>query len=221
MLQPVGELTLADHIFQAVLNLLSKEVADYGRHLSQYFNLFLVYASLGPPEKAHLLRLNVLATFMTVALDEGPGPPIKYQYAELGKLYQVKLHHPYNLTCSTNGLNGSQVVCMLIRCCDISSKASSSVTGQPSLPNTFGEPPLMPIQPQVAEILYSRNNFVKKLLKDAIEETSRLLRYCWENNHFSFAETFWQVKLTITYILFIVQILFTKHCDSLCLGCVR
>ena len=84
------EVTLADHIFQVVLNLLSKEVADYGRHLSQYFNLFLVYASLGPPEKAHLLRLNVLATFMTVALDEGPGPPIKYQYAELGKLYQVE-----------------------------------------------------------------------------------------------------------------------------------
>lgn len=90
--QTVGEPTLADHIFQAVLNLLSKEVADYGRHLSQYFNLFLVYASLGPPEKAHLLRLNVLATFMTVALDEGPGPPIKYQYAELGKLYQVASH---------------------------------------------------------------------------------------------------------------------------------
>ena len=86
----LSEVTLADHIFQAVLNLLSKEVADYGRHLSQYFNLFLVYASLGPPEKAHLLRLNVLATFMTVALDEGPGPPIKYQYAELGKLYQVE-----------------------------------------------------------------------------------------------------------------------------------
>lgn len=72
-----------------VLGLLSKEVADYGRHLSQYFNLFLVYASLGSDEKAHLLKLNVLSTFMTVALDEGPGPPIKYQYAELGKLYQV------------------------------------------------------------------------------------------------------------------------------------
>ena len=87
MLQPVGELTLADHIFQAVLNLLSKEVADYGRHLSQYFNLFLVYASLGPPEKAHLLLLNVLATI--VALGESPGPSIKYRYAELGKLSQV------------------------------------------------------------------------------------------------------------------------------------
>ncbi|KAK4027909.1 probable ubiquitin carboxyl-terminal hydrolase FAF-X [Daphnia magna] len=183
----VSELTLADHIFQSVLSLLSKEVADYGRHLSQYFNLFLVYASLGPPEKAHLLRLNVLATFMTVALDEGPGPPIKYQYAELGKLYQV--------------------VCMLIRCCDISSKANSSVAGQPPLPNSFGEPPLMPIQPQVAEILYTRNNFVKKLLEDAsgIEETSRLLRYCcWENNHFSFvvlSEILWQVAFAYTYEL--------------------
>lgn len=84
-----NDVTLADHIFQSVLSLLSKEVADYGRHLSQYFNLFLVYAALGAAEKAQLLRLNVLSTFMTVALDEGPGPPIKYQYAELGKLYQV------------------------------------------------------------------------------------------------------------------------------------
>lgn len=196
----LGEVTLADHIFQAVLNLLSKEVADYGRHLSQYFNLFLVYASLGPPEKAHLLRLNVLATFMTVALDEGPGPPIKYQYAELGKLYQV--------------------VCMLIRCCDISSKTSSSVPGQPPLPNSFGEPPLMPIQPQVAEILYTRNNFVKKLLEDAsgIEETSRLLRYCcWENNHFSFAvlsEILWQVKLLR---VFLIKFFFQSNQIKFCL----
>ncbi len=80
---------LADSLLQSVLALLSKEVADYGRHLSQYFNLFLMYASLGADERAHLIRLNVLATFMMVALDEGPGPPIKYQYAELGKLYQV------------------------------------------------------------------------------------------------------------------------------------
>ena len=27
--------------------------------------------------------------FISVSLDDGPGPPIKYQYAELGKLYQV------------------------------------------------------------------------------------------------------------------------------------
>ena len=94
---------------------------------------------------------------------------------------------------------------MLIRCCDINSKTSSSVAGQPPLPNSFGEQPLVPIQPQVAEILYTRNNFVKKLLEDAsgIEETSRLLRYCcWENNQFSFAvlsEILWQVGLMRFY----------------------
>lgn len=88
---PPSDDTLADRIFHIVLGLLSKEIADYGRHLSQYFNLFLAYALMGSAEKAHLLRLNVLATFITVALDEGPGPPIKYQYAELGKLYQVTL----------------------------------------------------------------------------------------------------------------------------------
>ena len=48
-----------------------------------------MYASLGIAEKTQLLKLNVPAKFIQVALDEGPGPPIKYQYAELGKLYQV------------------------------------------------------------------------------------------------------------------------------------
>lgn len=57
----------------------------------------------------------------------------------------------------------------------------------------------MAIQPQVAEILYTKNAFGKKLLEDAggMEETSRLLRYCcWENNHFSWnvlSDILWQV----------------------------
>lgn len=46
---------------------------------------------------------------MLVALDEGPGPPIKYQYAELGKLYTV--------------------VSQLIRCCNVSSRMQSSING--------------------------------------------------------------------------------------------
>lgn len=58
-------------------------------------------------QKMHLLKLNVPALFMMVALDEGPGPPIKYQYAELSKLYSV--------------------VSQLVRCCDVSSKCTSSV----------------------------------------------------------------------------------------------
>ena len=58
-------------------------------------------------QKQQLLKLNVPAMFMLVALDEGPGPPIKYQYAELGKLYAV--------------------VSQLVRCCDVSPRCQSSV----------------------------------------------------------------------------------------------
>ena len=43
---------------------------------------------------------------MMVALDEGPGPPIRYQYAELGKLFSV--------------------VSLLVRCCDVSVRMRSS-----------------------------------------------------------------------------------------------
>lgn len=59
-----------------------------------------------PPQKMQLLKLNVPSLFMLVALDEGPGPPIKYQYAELNRLYSV--------------------VSVLVRCCDVSSRCLSS-----------------------------------------------------------------------------------------------
>lgn len=64
----------------------------------------------GVAEKTQLLKLSVPATFMLVSLDEGPGPPIKYQYAELGKLYSV--------------------VSQLIRCCNVSSRMQSSISGK-------------------------------------------------------------------------------------------
>lgn len=56
---------------------------------------------------------------MLVALDEGPGPPIKYQYAELGKLYTV--------------------VSQLVRCCDVSSRMQSSINGLCSIWHKGGE----------------------------------------------------------------------------------
>ena len=90
---PSNNGSLSDHLLQTILALLWVEVSEHGRHLSQYFTLFVMYASLGIAEKTQLLKLNVPAKFIQVALDEGPGPPIKYQYAELGKLYQVKLMH--------------------------------------------------------------------------------------------------------------------------------
>ncbi|KAJ9591427.1 hypothetical protein L9F63_002033, partial [Diploptera punctata] len=177
--------TLSDHLLHAVLLLLHKEVSDHGRHLPHYFSLFHMYASLGVPERTQLLKLNVPATFMLVALDEGPGPPIKYQYPELTKLHQV--------------------VSQLIRCCDVSSKTQSSHSqqGMPPLPNPYGDPAvpdyIMPIQPQAAEILFGRTSYIKKLIEDAnlSEETVKLLQFCsWENPHFSrtvLSELLWQI----------------------------
>ena len=132
---------LSDHLLLAVLALLWVEVSEHGRHLSQYFNLFALYANLGLSEKTQLLKLNVPSLFISVSLDEGPGPPIKYQYAELGKLFQV--------------------VSSLVRCCDISSLAQSSIEGQSALANPYIEPSLnnkciTTIQPPVSNLLFNR-----------------------------------------------------------------
>ena len=45
--QICDNLNLSDHLLKAVLNLLRREVSEHGRHLQQYFSLFVMYASLG------------------------------------------------------------------------------------------------------------------------------------------------------------------------------
>lgn len=60
---------------------------------------------------------------MQVALDEGPGPPIKHQYPELCKLHQV--------------------VSQLVRCSDISSEYSSP-NDSAILPNIYGDQNISP-----------------------------------------------------------------------------
>ncbi|KAK3574939.1 hypothetical protein QTP86_019806 [Hemibagrus guttatus] len=189
--QACDSITLSDHLLRAVLNLLKREVSEHGRHLQQYFNLFVMYANLGLAEKTQLLKLSVPATFMLVALDEGPGPPIKYQYADLGKLYTV--------------------VSQLLRCCDVSSRMQSSINGNPALPNPYSDSnltaPIMPLQQLVAEILFVRTSYVKKIIEDCSnsEETVKLLRFCcWENPQFSstvLSELLWQVAYSYTYEL--------------------
>uniref|UniRef100_A0AAZ3P4L5 Ubiquitin carboxyl-terminal hydrolase n=1 Tax=Oncorhynchus tshawytscha TaxID=74940 RepID=A0AAZ3P4L5_ONCTS len=189
--QACDNLRLSDHLLRAVLNLLRREVSEHGRHLQQYFNLFVMYANLGLAEKTQLLKLSVPATFMLVALDEGPGPPIKYQYAELGKLYTV--------------------VSQLVRCCDVAARMQSSINGNPPLPNPYGDAnqttPVMPVQQLVGEILFVRTSYVKKIIEDCSnsEETVKLLRFsCWENPQFSstvLSELLWQVAYSYTYEL--------------------
>uniref|UniRef100_A0A146LHV0 ubiquitinyl hydrolase 1 n=3 Tax=Lygus hesperus TaxID=30085 RepID=A0A146LHV0_LYGHE len=180
--------TMSDHLLQAVLSMLQKEVSEHGRHLLHYFTLFHMYASLGILEKTQLLKLNVPATFMLVAMDEGPGPAIKYQYPEFTKLHCV--------------------VSQLIRCCDLSTRTQSSTAGEQPLPNPYGETPpgecIMVIQPQAEEILFgrtseNRSSYVKKVIEDcqATEDGGKLLQYCcWENPHFSrtvLSELLWQI----------------------------
>lgn len=177
--------TLSDYILNAVLSLLHKEVSEYGRHLPNYCTLFYMYASQGIQEREQLLRMNVPATFMLVALDEGPGPAIKYQYAELTKLHQL--------------------VSLLVRCCDISSKCQAS-HGGPPLPNPYADQScsieldyICPIPTQAAEILFGRTSYIKKIIEDSnvTEETIKLLQFCsWENPHFSrvvLSELLWQI----------------------------
>jgi len=49
---------LWEYILEAVLNLLRREVSEYGRNLGQYFGFFLLYANGGPEEKMQLLNVS-------------------------------------------------------------------------------------------------------------------------------------------------------------------
>lgn len=182
---------LSDKLLQHVLTLLKKEITDYTRNLPQYFGLFAKYATFGSNARAQLLKLNVLRTFMSLVLDEGPGPTIKCQYADFNNLYHT--------------------VSTLIRSCDVSHLCRSSVEGGTILDNPFGEEVdgkhIIPIQSDVAEILFERTSFIKKLIEDAnnSEEVSKLFKFCsWENLTFSqmvLGELLWQIAYSYSYEL--------------------
>lgn len=84
-------------------------------------------------------------------------------------------------------------------------------SGNPALPNPYGDPslaqPLMPVQQLVTEILFVRTSYVKKIIEDCSnsEETVKLLRFgCWENPQFSstvLSELLWQVGAFLPRLL--------------------
>lgn len=81
----------------------------------------------------------------------------------------------------------------------------TTVPGNPPLANPYGDPnlsqPIMALQQNVADILFVRTSYVKKIIEDCSnsEETIKLLRFCcWENPQFSstvLSELLWQVKI--------------------------
>ncbi|CAG0917225.1 unnamed protein product [Notodromas monacha] len=176
-----GEMTNT-FLLKACLSMLDKEVPEHGRNLSQYFGLFHHYAMLGTKDKLQLLKLDVPRLFMQIATDEGPGQPIKYQFADLGKLFST--------------------VSLLVRSCDVSShcqSAPNSKTVKP-LDNEYAEgEPVMQVPPSIVELLYSKQQYVKKIIEDAhaSDDTLRLLQFAsWENASFSslvLGELLWQI----------------------------
>lgn len=102
------------------------------------------------------------------------------------------------INCTSNNLNFTLVLILL------SSTPSLPSPGNPPLPNPYGDTnltaPVMPVQQLVAEILFVRTSYVKKIIEDCSnsEETVKLLRFsCWENPQFSstvLSELLWQVN---------------------------
>lgn len=95
-------------------------------------------------------QLNVPVLFMKVAMDDGTGPSIKYQYPDLGKL-----HH---------------VVSLLVRSMDVSSRCRSAINGSSPLPNKYCELryadeggsrkcPLIPMPEECIDFLYNRTGY--------------------------------------------------------------
>ncbi|KAF6033840.1 USP9X [Bugula neritina] len=145
-----------------------------------------MYANLGAEERRQLLSLNVLGTFIQVSIDDGPGPSIKYQYAELVKLFSV--------------------VSVLVRCCDLSSECKTQ-EGQPMAPNPYAiaNQQLYPLQSNVSALLFKNRAFIKKIVEENVaqEDTKQLLLYLsYENAKFSaelLTELLWQVTYIYTY----------------------
>ena len=89
------------------------------------------------PQCQQLLKLDVPALFIGVALDEGPGPPIRTPYADLAKLYPTVTH--------------------LVCCYDTSRLRASRVEGEAPLPNPFCDQEVqVPLPPAVEEHLFKR-----------------------------------------------------------------
>lgn len=119
----------SDVALSNLLQLLKKEVPDYSRHALQYFQVFQTYASKGRAEvswyynctagyanhflllwlcqRQQLISLGVPSLFISTALDEGPGPPLRANYTDLTKLHSV--------------------VAQLVKCCDVSPLQRSAI----------------------------------------------------------------------------------------------
>ncbi|XP_028043113.1 probable ubiquitin carboxyl-terminal hydrolase FAF-X isoform X2 [Bombyx mandarina] len=194
-------LSLSDQLVCSVRALTAPHPDAHGsRHLPLLYNLFLTYANLGLTEKLQLLRLKILDIILSACIDDTSSGG-KYQYPESAKVHQV--------------------VCALLRCCDVSGRCQSAAEGAAPLPNPYAEPPHVApadrhvMSPLVADILYNRSGtYMKKLTEECCgcEEGIRILQFlCWENagwSRLALSELLWQMAYAYCHEL-------RRHADAL------
>ncbi|XP_072935903.1 probable ubiquitin carboxyl-terminal hydrolase FAF isoform X3 [Epargyreus clarus] len=201
--------SLSDQLMCSARALAAPQDAHHHRHLPLLFNLFHAYAALGLSEKHQLLRLKILDIVLSVCMDDSSSSLGKYQYPESAKVHQV--------------------VCALVRCCDVSARCQSAgaAEGALPLPNPYADPPPAahlahhahharpPLPAAAADILYNRTGtYIKKLTEECCgcEEGIRLLQFmCWEHagwSRMALAELLWQMAYAYCHEL-------RRHADAL------
>ncbi|CAG9782928.1 unnamed protein product [Diatraea saccharalis] len=201
--------SLSDQIICSTRGLADPPYADTHtvRHLPLLFNLFHTYALLGLSERHQLLRLKILDVVLSVCMDDSSSSLVKYQYPESAKIHQV--------------------VYVLVRCCDVSSRCQSAgaAEGVQPLPNPYADPPPSsssapplvrpPLSSTAADVLYTRTGtYMKKLTEECCgcEEGIRLVQFlCWEQAEWSrvaLAELLWQMAYAYCHEL-------RRHADAL------
>ncbi|CAF3335952.1 unnamed protein product [Rotaria socialis] len=162
-------LTVEESILNHVLRLLKKEMPDNVKMLTQYFQFFVNYSSLGRHECEQLIRLNVPTLFVNLANDDNTSSSCSTlpRYGEPAKLFVI--------------------LSTLIRCFDISIYCKPRQPETDLLPNpyyTHENSPICSMPEHMADIIFKRDVFIKKIIEDSgsCEESLRLLRFLvWEN----------------------------------------
>lgn len=183
--------SLSDYLLQTVLDVVNRDGPENRntRHSLQYFQLFVMYAGIGIPERKQLLDLGVLLTFIRLAIEEDHASNHKYQFQELSKLYSL--------------------VSVLIRSCDVSKYMKTSDDSEPKTNPFFDSivtTPIMEIPSNVEGLIYT-SNYVKRLLEESStsDDTVHLIKFLsWECLSFSLialSEVLLQISYAQTYEL--------------------
>ncbi|KAF2883783.1 hypothetical protein ILUMI_22369 [Ignelater luminosus] len=163
-----SKLTMGDYIMGALLDLLVTEIPAHLNCISTFCEFFYAYAEQGDFEIKHMLDLNILPTFILVAINEGPNPNIKYKLQSLTELHRI--------------------IFILVRSSDC--KAPGESENLHLEPNKFcySRYPLVALEERTRRMLFDQTKYLDSSIQEIslTEECLQFLQYCaWENKKFS------------------------------------